>query len=59
MAETDAVSFTIRIPKELHQAAKERAKADDVTISQAIRWYLRAWVQGEVATLPPKREKAS
>lgn len=51
--------LTIRLPKELHDAAKEKADANDVTLSQVIRWYLRAWSQGEVPTYPPGHSKKS
>ena len=50
----DEVRLTVRVPRELHEAAKAQALADDVTLSQAIRWYLRAWVQGEVVPTPPR-----
>lgn len=48
--------LTIRTPAELHQAAKDKAAAEDVTISQVIRWWLRAWVDGEMPTRPPTTE---
>ena len=50
------VKLTIRVPKELHEAAKAKAEADDITLSQAIRWYLRAWVQGELSPTLPRSE---
>ncbi len=50
---SDEMRLTIRIPKELHQAAKDRADAADVTLSHVLRWYLRAWVEGRAPLYPP------
>jgi len=52
----DEVRMTIRVPRELHEAAKAKAAAEDVTISQLVRWYLRAWVQGETSRILPRSE---
>lgn len=52
----DEVKLTIRLPRELHEAAKAKAQADDITLSQAIRWYLRAWVQDELSPKLPRSE---
>lgn len=49
----EQTKMTIRIPRDLHAAAKARAEAEDVTISQIIRWWLRAWLDGEIPTRPP------
>jgi antitoxin component of RelBE/YafQ-DinJ toxin-antitoxin module len=38
----------IRIPKELHKAARMKAIELDVTLSEAIRELLRMWVAGKV-----------
>ena len=46
----------IRIPKELHKAAKMKAIESDVTLSEAIRELLRMWVAGEVE-LPTKTQE--
>jgi hypothetical protein len=46
------IRLTILAPKELHDAAKAKADAEDVTLSQVIRWWLRAWVRGDLPTTP-------
>ena len=38
------VNITFRAPKELFEKAKEKAKREDVTLSQVLRRCLRAWV---------------
>jgi predicted HicB family RNase H-like nuclease len=48
----------IRIPKELHRAAKMKAIQSDVTLSEAIRELLRLWVAGEIE-LPTQEEEAT
>ena len=35
---------TIRLPQELHDKAKAKAKREDITISQVLRRCLREWV---------------
>jgi predicted DNA binding CopG/RHH family protein len=52
----DEVRVTIRVPRGLYEAVKAQAKADDVTMSHAIRWWLRAWVQGDLSPRPPRGE---
>ena len=53
---TDSTHQTaIRIPKELHRAARMKAIESDVTLSEAIRELLRLWVAGEIE-LPTKEE---
>ena len=54
---TETKLLTIRTPKALHEAAKEKAEAEDVTISQVIRWWLRAWLDGDLPTRPPGLEQ--
>ena len=51
------VRMTIRVPKGLHEAAKAKAKAEDVTISQIVRWYLKAWVQDELFFVVPRSDR--
>jgi predicted HicB family RNase H-like nuclease len=51
------VKLTIRAPRELHEAARAKAEAEDVTISQVIRWWLRAWVRGDLPTPSPSERE--
>jgi predicted HicB family RNase H-like nuclease len=44
--------LTIRMPKELRNKAKEKAKKEDTTISRKIRQVLREWVED-----PPKENE--
>jgi len=44
----------VRISKELHQKALEKAEFEDITISQAFRRFLRRWVEE-----PPKQQEDS
>jgi len=53
---SDKVKMSIELPRELRQAAQEKADAEDVAISQVIRWWLRAWLDGELPTRPPGKE---
>ena len=50
MSDFERVSF--RIDPELKAAAAAKAKAEDLTLSQVIRRFLREWVQDD----PPKHE---
>ena len=45
------VSF--RLPQHLYEAAKEKAKREDMTLSQVLRRCLREWVRED----PPAPEK--
>ena len=54
--EQEEIELTVRTPKDLHRAAKAKAEAEDVTISQLVRWWLRAWVDGDLPTRPPTAE---
>ena len=53
----EKVRLTILTPRDLHEAAKVRAETEDVTISQLVRWWLRAWLDGELPTRPPGLEQ--
>ena len=46
--------LTLRIEPELKRAAQAKAKAEDLTLSQAVRRFLRAWVAEDEQ---PKEEK--
>jgi predicted HicB family RNase H-like nuclease len=48
----------IRIPKELHRAAKMKAIELDITLSEAMRKLLGMWVEGKVE-LPAKEEEVT
>ena len=36
--------ITFRLPQELYEKAKEKAKREDITLSQVLRRCLREWV---------------
>ena len=42
------VVLTVRLPEPLHDQVKDKAKGSDLTIAQATRFALRAWVAGEI-----------
>ncbi len=48
--------MVVRIPRELHKAAKVKAIESDVTLSEAVRELLRLWVSGETE-LPTRIEE--
>ena len=52
------VRVSFQMPIELRDAAQQKAQAEDVTVSQVVRWYLRAWVDGDIPTRPPRPPKA-
>ena len=37
--------ITFRLPEDLYEMAKEKAKRDDITLSQVLRRCLREWVR--------------
>jgi len=37
--------ITARIPQELYDKVKEKAKRDDITLSQVLRRLLREWIE--------------
>jgi len=51
----DWVKLTILVPRELREAAKAKALAEDTTISHFVRRKLREWVKGE----PTEEEEKS
>jgi predicted HicB family RNase H-like nuclease len=44
---------TIRLPKELHEQAKAKAKREDLSLSQVVRRLLREWLAAD----PPQDEQ--
>ena len=46
------VQISLQLPGELRKAAMAKAQAEDVTLSQVIRWWLKAWVDGYLPTRP-------
>lgn len=42
----------VRVPDELWDAAKAHAAEDNSDVSAAIRWFLQAWIDGEVVPWP-------
>ena len=55
MMRKDWVKLTILVPRELREAAKAKALAEDTTISHFVRRKLREWVKGE----PTEEEEKS
>ena len=49
--------FSIRISDTLYQRALAKARRSRTTLSQAIRWFLERWIQGEIEAVPPRREE--
>jgi predicted HicB family RNase H-like nuclease len=47
--------MTIRIPKELHKAAKIKSAESEVGLSEAVRKLLTLWIEGTIEL--PKGEK--
>ncbi len=56
MVEQKKVRISFQLPEELRDAAQEKARIEDVSVSQVLRWYLRAWVNGEAGTMPPESD---
>ena len=49
--------ITFRLPQELYEKAKEKAKREDITLSQVLRRCLREWVAEErLEELEEKRD---
>lgn len=49
---------TFRLPQELYEKAKEKAKREDITLSQVLRRCLREWVAEDPPdTLEDKRDR--
>jgi predicted HicB family RNase H-like nuclease len=48
--------ITIRVPEDLYQKAKEKARQEDITLSQVLRRCLRNWLE-EDPSEPVKEEK--
>lgn len=40
--------MTVRIPREIHKAAKLKAIEADVTLSEAVRELMRLWADGQI-----------
>ena len=45
----NGAKITIRLPQELYEQAKAKAKRDDITISQVLRRCLREWVADDAS----------
>jgi antitoxin component of RelBE/YafQ-DinJ toxin-antitoxin module len=52
----DEARVTVRVDRGLREAAMARAEQEDLTVSQAVRWFLRAWVQGDVSPIASQSE---
>ncbi len=44
-------SITFRLPEDLYDRAKAKAKREDITLSQVLRRYLRGWVSDHPAAV--------
>ena len=53
---TDDVRLGIRIPRELRDAALEKARRQDLTLSQVVRHYLRAWLAADPPEEPEQED---
>ena len=49
--------LNVRVPKRLLQAAQDKARAERVPLSIAIRWLVERWINGEIETVPPQEEE--
>lgn len=47
----DVQATYVRLPKELHQAVKDRSEADERTMAQTIRLALRMYLQNTTPSL--------
>jgi antitoxin component of RelBE/YafQ-DinJ toxin-antitoxin module len=45
MSDEKDARLSIRVPRKLLDAALEKAKAEDLTLSQVVRRFLREWIQ--------------
>lgn len=43
---SELVTVEVRLPKKLRKAARKKAEAEGWTFDQAVRYVLRAWVDG-------------
>jgi predicted DNA binding CopG/RHH family protein len=48
--------LTIRLPRELLEAAREKAQHVDIPVSQYLRHCLRAWVEEELSQASEKED---
>jgi hypothetical protein len=51
--------ITFRLPQDLYDRAKDKAQSEDVTLSQALRGFLRDWVTEDepAATADPEEQQ--
>ena len=50
--------FTLRISADLLKAARAKARATRLSLSQAVRWFLERWLRGEIDAIPPGEDTA-
>ena len=48
--------ITFRLSQDLYEKAKDKAQSEDVTLSQALRRFLRDWVTEDEPPAPPDFE---
>ena len=49
-------SYRFRLPSELFEAATAKAEAEDLTLAQVIRRFLREWTKESVSEEPEQEE---
>jgi Arc/MetJ-type ribon-helix-helix transcriptional regulator len=48
--------ITFRLPQDLYDKAKDKARSEDVTLSQALRRFLRDWVEDDELAVHPNSQ---
>ena len=56
MTEKSDVRLGIRISRELRDAAMEKARHQDLTLSQVVRHFLRDWVSQDLPEEPEQED---
>jgi hypothetical protein len=54
---SEEVRMTVRVPRAFYEEVKAKAKEDDITVSQFVRWCLRLWVAGKLKPTPLESEE--
>lgn len=55
MAEENDARYQFRLPRDLREAALEKARREDILLSQVLRRFLRAWVAEDPPEEPKER----
>ena len=48
--------LTVRVGERFLERVKAKAKRQDSTVSQVVRWLLSRWLVGEIPAIPPETE---